>query len=257
MTAELARVIYRDLRADGLPSGRPQVSPVRRHRRRAGRRHRPAVVGADLSTEPLAAEDTETADTAAAGPTVATDSTEPSPAQPTVAAEEFRSAADPASTGSWSRPAPSARPRQHRAVHTLHDAGRQRPCRAAHHHRLVGMGPFHRSSRPRAEGLHRRTSSTRRPAHPRAVSSRTGLHPQRPLPTPPSCRRSGDTLGAAGFSGGPLSSNPAAAAFIGHAPEGATLVGVEVDDITAAIAALLCPQLRSATKVWRPPAYRR
>ena len=51
-----------------------------------------------------------------------------------------------------------------------------------------------------------------------------------------------DALGAAGVSGGPvLEPGCGSGIFIGHTPEGTTMVGVEADDITAAIAALLYP----------------
>ena len=51
-----------------------------------------------------------------------------------------------------------------------------------------------------------------------------------------------DALERAGFSGGPvLEPGCGSGTFIGHAPQGAAMVGVEADDITATIAALLYP----------------
>ena len=95
-------------------------------------------------------------------------------------------------SGQHRRPGPvrsqSARPRQHRRHRTgPHAARRAAPgdaARAAHPGRLVWVGSHPAGLRSPRRGLHRRTSSTRRPSQPRAVPSRPSLDPQRPLHRP-------------------------------------------------------------------------
>jgi N12 class adenine-specific DNA methylase len=205
-------------------------------------------MGADSAAEPHADERSDAADTAAVDPPVATAAGEPALAQPAVVAEEFRSTADfPASTDVLVPSGAKARARANLAaielVHTLRDAGR--PATLPEQRILAawsGWGAIPQVFDPRAEDFaaeRARLAGLLTPEqYRRAQASILNAH----YTDPAVVSAVWDALGAAGFSGGPvLEPGCGSGTFIGHAPEGATLVGVEADDITAAIASLLYP----------------
>jgi N12 class adenine-specific DNA methylase len=165
-----------------------------------------------------------------------------------VAAEEFRSAADfPASTDVMVPSGAKARARANIAaielVHTLRDA--QRPATLPEQRTLAawsGWGAIPQVFDPRAKDFTAERAQLAALLTPeqyrRAHASILNAH----YTDPAVVSAVWDALGAAGFSGGPvLEPGCGSGTFIGHAPEGTTVVGVEADDITAAIAALLYP----------------
>lgn len=169
------------------------------------------------------------------------------PTQP-AAAEEFRSAADfPASTDVLVPSGAKARARANIAaielVHTLRDAGR--PATLPEQRTLAawsGWGAIPQVFDPRADDFAAERAQLAGLLTPeqyrRAQASILNAH----YTDPAVVSAVWDALGTAGFSGGPvLEPGCGSGTFIGHAPEGATVVGVEADDITAAIAALLYP----------------
>ena len=205
-------------------------------------------IGADLNidAELLAAQPVEAA---ADVPVAATSTAEPSPAPPPdVAAAEFRSAADfPASTDVLVPSGAKARARANIAaielVQMLRDA--QRPATLPEQRILAawsGWGAIPQVFDPRAEDFTAERAQLAGLLTPeqyrRAQASILNAH----YTDPAVVAAVWDALGAAGFSGGPvLEPGCGSGTFIGHAPEGATMVGVEADDVTAAIAALLYP----------------
>jgi N12 class adenine-specific DNA methylase len=205
-------------------------------------------MGADSAAEPHADERTDAADSAAVDPPAATATVEPALAPPAVAAEEFRSTADfPASTDVLVPSGAKARARANLAaielVHTLRDAGR--PATLPEQRILAawsGWGAIPQVFDPRAEDFAAERAQLAGLLTPeqyrRAQASILNAH----YTDPAVVSAVWDALGAAGFSGGPvLEPGCGSGTFIGHAPEDATVVGVEADDITAAIASLLYP----------------
>lgn len=163
-------------------------------------------------------------------------------------AEVFRSAADfPASTDVLVPSGAKARARANIAaiemVHTLRDA--QRPATLPEQRILAawsGWGAIPQVFDPRAEDF-----TTERAQLAGLLTPEQYRHAQASIlnahyTDPAVVSAVWDALGAAGFSGGPvLEPGCGSGTFIGHAPAEATMVGVEADDITAAIAALLYP----------------
>lgn len=165
-----------------------------------------------------------------------------------IAAEEFLSAADfPASTEVLVPSGTKARARANIAViellHTLHDA--QRPATLPEQRILAawsGWGAIPQIFDPRAEDF-----TAERVQLANLLTPEQYRHAQASIlnahyTDPAVVAAVWDALAAAGFSGGPvLEPGCGSGTFIGHAPHGATLIGVEVDDVTAAIASLLYP----------------
>lgn len=163
-------------------------------------------------------------------------------------AEEFRGTADfPATTDVLVPSGAKARARANIAaielVHTLRDAGR--PATLPEQRILAawsGWGAIPQIFDPRAEDFTAERTQLAALLTPeqyrRAQASILNAH----YTDPAVVAVVWDALVEAGFAGGPvLEPGCGSGTFIGHAPEGATLVGVEADDITAAIAALLYP----------------
>lgn len=166
----------------------------------------------------------------------------------TAPAEEFRSAADfPASTDVLVPSGVKARARANIAaielVHTLHDA--QRPATLPEQRILAawsGWGAIPHVFDPRNEDFNTERAHVAGLLTPeqyrRAQASILNAH----YTDPAVVSVIWDALGAAGFSGGRvLEPGCGSGTFIGHAPQTADMVGVEADDITASIAALLYP----------------
>ncbi|NTY62726.1 helicase, partial [Mycolicibacterium sphagni] len=165
-----------------------------------------------------------------------------------MAAEEFLSAADfPASIEVFVPSGAKARARANMAaielVHTLRDA--QRPATLPEQRILAswsGWGAIPQIFDPRAEDFaieRAQLASLLTPEQYRhAQASILNAH----YTDPAVVAAVWDALAAAGFSGGAvLEPGCGSGTFIGHAPTGAALIGVETDDITAAIASLLYP----------------
>ncbi len=185
----------------------------------------------------------------AADPVAAEVATPQPPAlAPAEVAEEFLGATDfPASTEVLVPSGAKARARANIAaielVHTLRDA--QRPATQPEQRILAawsGWGAIPHVFDPHAEDFTaeraRLASLLTSEQYRRAQASILNAH----YTDPAVVSAIWDALGAAGFSGGRvLEPGCGSGTFIGHAPEGAAMVGVEADDITAAIAALLYP----------------
>ena len=205
----------------------------------------------DIETGTLTAETVDALDPIVVddGPVAAPVAPElPTAEPPAAVVEEFRSTADfPASTDVLVPSGAKARARANLAaielVHTLRDAGR--PATLPEQRVLAawsGWGAIPQIFDPRAEDFTAERAQLAGLLTPeqyrRAQASILNAH----YTDPAVVSAVWDALGAAGFSGGPvLEPGCGSGTFIGHAPAGSTMVGVEADDITAAIAALLYP----------------
>jgi N12 class adenine-specific DNA methylase len=205
----------------------------------------------DIETGTLTAETVDTLDPIVVddGPATAPVAPDlPTAEPPAAVVEEFRSTADfPASTDVLVPSGAKARARANLAaielVHTLRDAGR--PATLPEQRVLAawsGWGAIPQIFDPRAEDFTAERAQLAGLLTPeqyrRAQASILNAH----YTDPAVVSAVWDALGAAGFSGGPvLEPGCGSGTFIGHAPAGTAMVGVEADDITAAIAALLYP----------------
>jgi hypothetical protein len=162
--------------------------------------------------------------------------------------EEFHSAADfPASTEVLVPSGAKARARDNIAaielVHTLRDA--HRPATLPEQRILAawsGWGAIPQVFDPRDEDFSADRAQIAGLLTPeqyrRAQASILNAH----YTDPAVVSVIWDALGAAGFSGGRvLEPGCGSGTFIGHAPQGTDMVGVEADDVTASITALLYP----------------
>ena len=160
----------------------------------------------------------------------------------------FRSAADfPASTHTLVPSGAKARVRANIAAIELLDALREagRPATAAEQRRarrMVRLGRGTRGIRSPQRRLHRRTRQLRdlltREQYRHAEASVLNAH----YTDPAVVAVIWQAMRHAGFAGGRvLEPGCGSGTFIGHAPDDAVMVGVENDDITAAVAARLYP----------------